>query len=291
MKSAIAGLRKRESYDELINDLSHDPINQYPDRTATQLENSNYLSQLRGGFEEMILQNDMLAKEKHKELLLQEQAGSGVHGLHEHVINEGRWRNHVPPSEPAAPEPEEFHTPIHTPLHIPVGQPRSYVPLEPPIQLSETRSRSNRKARQRNTPLIQEVEPDVGPIHFEIGSPNSRSARGNRRAKFNLAHDVDSDAEEAHNINVDDEEMNRQRDEELRQRAAEAARHMMGAAQNHGIEDVMTGRGDKRREENADPKPAKPKAKSQPKKANSPKKDDSPESSHEAKGKRGRPKS
>ena len=64
----------------------------------------------------------------------------------------------------------------------------------------------------------------------------------------------------------------------------------MEAAQNHGIEDIMTGRGDKRREENADPKPAKPKAKSQPKKENSPKKDDSPESSHEAKGKPGRPK-
>ena len=113
MKSAIAGLRKRESYDELINDLNHDPINQYPDRTATQLENSNYLSQLRGGFEEMILQNDMLLKEKQKELLLQEQAGSDIHGLHEHAINEGRWRNHVPP-EQAAPDPKYF---IHQYIH------------------------------------------------------------------------------------------------------------------------------------------------------------------------------
>ena len=58
MKSAILGLRKRETYDELINDLSHEPIERYPDRTASQIENSNYLSQLRGGNEQMIIQND-----------------------------------------------------------------------------------------------------------------------------------------------------------------------------------------------------------------------------------------
>ena len=49
MKQAIIGLRKRETYEELINDLNHDPAINYPDRKASELENSPYLSQL-GGF-------------------------------------------------------------------------------------------------------------------------------------------------------------------------------------------------------------------------------------------------
>ena len=65
MKQAIIGLRKRETYEELINDLNHDPAINYPDRKASELENSPYLSQL-GGFEEMMLQNDNLMKERQK---------------------------------------------------------------------------------------------------------------------------------------------------------------------------------------------------------------------------------
>ena len=65
MKQAIIGLRKRETYEELINDLNHDPAINYPDRKASELENSPYLSQLRG-FEEMMVQNDNLMKERQK---------------------------------------------------------------------------------------------------------------------------------------------------------------------------------------------------------------------------------
>ena len=54
MKQAIIGLRKRETYEELINDLNHDPAINYPDRKASELENSPYSSQLRAGFEEMM---------------------------------------------------------------------------------------------------------------------------------------------------------------------------------------------------------------------------------------------
>jgi hypothetical protein len=67
MKQAIIGLRKRETYDELINDLDHDLIKNYPDRRASEIESSSYMSQLRGGFEEMLLQNDNLMKERQKE--------------------------------------------------------------------------------------------------------------------------------------------------------------------------------------------------------------------------------
>ena len=38
MKSAILGLRKRETYNELINDISNDPDIKYPDRTASHME-------------------------------------------------------------------------------------------------------------------------------------------------------------------------------------------------------------------------------------------------------------
>ena len=64
MKQAIIGLRKRETYDELINDLNHDLVTNYPDRRASELENKSYMSQLRGGFEEMLMQSDNLMKEK-----------------------------------------------------------------------------------------------------------------------------------------------------------------------------------------------------------------------------------
>ena len=40
MKQAIIGLRKRETYEELINDLNHDPAINYPDRKTSELENS-----------------------------------------------------------------------------------------------------------------------------------------------------------------------------------------------------------------------------------------------------------
>ena len=109
MKQAIIGLRKRETYDELINDLDHDLIKHYPDRRASEIENSSYMSQLRGGFEEMLLQNDNLMKERQKEVILHDEAGKADVGRHELAIDQGRWRPHV------APEPEVFHTPDRPP--------------------------------------------------------------------------------------------------------------------------------------------------------------------------------
>ena len=72
----LTGLRKRETYEELINELGDDPIKKYPDRKASQIENSNYMSQLASGFQEVIAQNDRILKEKTKQLLLQEIASS-----------------------------------------------------------------------------------------------------------------------------------------------------------------------------------------------------------------------
>ena len=282
MKKAILGLRKRETYEELINDLNHDLITNYPDRRASELENSNYMSQLRVGFEEMIIQNDNLLKEKHKDLLLKEEAGNAIVGHHELVIDQSRWRPHVPP------EPERFYTPERPapapepePLRVPVGQPTAYMPNRPEIQVSETRSRGSRKARDRNQPIIQEVEP----IHYNIGSPMNtpRTKMRGRPKKTNLSHDVDPHVEEAHEMAADDEEMHHQRQEDLREQSIVMARMMLEESHNTAIDAFMVPRGDKRREEGADPKPAKPKAKT------TKPSDNEPESQHEPKGKQGRP--
>ena len=67
----MIGLKKRPTYDELINHLDEDPIKHYPDRRATQMENSNYMSQLAAGFQEVATQNDRLLQEKTKSIALQ----------------------------------------------------------------------------------------------------------------------------------------------------------------------------------------------------------------------------
>ena len=77
------GLRKRETYDELINELERDPIKHYPNRKASQIENSNYMSQLTGDFDEMMQQHERVAKEKMKENLLQQMAASSGTSVHQ----------------------------------------------------------------------------------------------------------------------------------------------------------------------------------------------------------------
>ena len=68
----MIGLRKKQTYDELINHLDMDPIKHYPDRRATQIENSNYMSQLAVGFQEMTNQNNRVLQERTKANILQE---------------------------------------------------------------------------------------------------------------------------------------------------------------------------------------------------------------------------
>ena len=77
------GLRKRETYDELINELERDPIKHYPNRKASHTENKNYMSQLTGDFDEMMQQHERVAKEKMKENLLQQMAASSGTSVHQ----------------------------------------------------------------------------------------------------------------------------------------------------------------------------------------------------------------
>ena len=222
MKQAIIGLRKRETYDELINDLNHDLITNYPDRRASEQENSSYMSQLRGGFEEMLIQNDNLLKEKQKEILLHEEASEANIGRHEQAIKADRTQRNPPAPQTPAPQTPAPQIPQNSPhkyfspalatvspafaqamqkdlddfnarktapenspykyvshafatanpafaealqkdldaqrtLRYPVGQPVAYTPDRPEIQVSETRSRSSRKATNRNQPIIDPV--------------------------------------------------------------------------------------------------------------------------------------
>ena len=66
----LKGLRKRETYDELINELGDDPIKKYPDRRASQIENSNVMSQLALGFQEVLEQNNRVMREKNKGVIV-----------------------------------------------------------------------------------------------------------------------------------------------------------------------------------------------------------------------------
>ena len=44
----FTGLTKRPTYDSLLGDIANQPMIRYPDRRATQLRNSPYLTQLDG---------------------------------------------------------------------------------------------------------------------------------------------------------------------------------------------------------------------------------------------------
>ena len=83
------GLRKRETYDELINELERDPIKHYPNRKASQIENSNYMSQLTGDFDEMMQKHERVAKEQMKENLLQQMAASSGTSVHQVRASQG----------------------------------------------------------------------------------------------------------------------------------------------------------------------------------------------------------
>ena len=67
-KVSIEGLKVRPSYDELINQLDKPVVDKYPDRKASQLRNSHWLSQLDGdSFRAMDELHHNMLKEHDKE--------------------------------------------------------------------------------------------------------------------------------------------------------------------------------------------------------------------------------
>ena len=70
-KVSLEGLKVRPSYDEMISQLDKPIIDKYPDRKATQLRFSNWLSQLDSDGVKSLEQQQLTAmKEQHKQNLL-----------------------------------------------------------------------------------------------------------------------------------------------------------------------------------------------------------------------------
>ena len=128
------------------------------------------------------------------------------------------------------------------------------------IQISETRSRSAKKPIARDEPMIQEVDPENYNIGTPLNTPMPKKGRG--RPKKVPAHDVDPQVEETHQVAMVEEELARKHHKQKKETTvANFALMLEEAAANPNMDDFMAGRGDKRREEGANPKPAKPKAK------------------------------
>lgn len=94
---SYTGLRKRETYDEIIDHLlNKQEVIRYPDRFAKRVRESPYLTQLDGaGVDEM--DDQQLQAMRHQELLhtIQQQAAKGPKGRHELEAEESQ-RSSVP---------------------------------------------------------------------------------------------------------------------------------------------------------------------------------------------------
>ena len=92
------GLKVRPSYEELINILDKPLDLKYPDRKASQLRNSHWLSQLDGdSFRAMDELHHAMLKEQEKEAILKGYASS-------HNVSLASLRaHHMAPSEYTAP--------------------------------------------------------------------------------------------------------------------------------------------------------------------------------------------
>jgi len=103
----FAGLRKRETYEELINYLEHgQELIRYPNRQATQLRDSPYMTQLDGEGMRTLEQQQLNAmKEQEKDRIMREQGytGGGTRGVPKsRAEREG---------EIDEPEPNDFYSP------------------------------------------------------------------------------------------------------------------------------------------------------------------------------------
>ena len=145
-KVSLECLKVRPSYDEMISQLDEPIIDKYPDRKATQLRNSQWLSQLDGdSFRAMDELHHNMLKEQEKEAVLKRYATS------HHTSISSLRSHHLAPSlngNPGSATPQHFNfattppqsprqqplTPQPTPSVIPsVHQHYAHIP-DPPKQ-------------------------------------------------------------------------------------------------------------------------------------------------------------
>jgi len=228
----LKGLRRKETYDELINELGIDPIKRYPDRRATQIENSNYLSQLASGFQEVLAQNDRIVKEKTKELLLQESTGASNISHREHSVYNSVHSNHD--SVHSNHDDDDISSINDEPIPPPPPPPTPPPPPPPPHQEIRT------EVRQGPRGVVTSVSPV---IHFPAASLNndlinsmlnpditmsaSSSSTKRKPQVFNIADDIDEDIEEHHQQHAEDFRMQQEKEEEKQHHIILQAQAMM----------------------------------------------------------------
>jgi len=146
----LKGLRKKETYDEIINELGDEPVTKFPDRRASQLENSNYLSQLASGFQEVIQQNRVI-EERTKELLLQEASGTS-----ESSHMEARSMSF----KSAGAAPARFN--IHTPRDLAPQRDLQEFQDEMETQLQIEEDHNRKKQNERRTEIVAQSQQHQG---------------------------------------------------------------------------------------------------------------------------------
>ena len=197
------GYKVRPSYEELINTLGKPLDLKYPDRKASQMRNSHWLSQLDGdSFRAMDELHHSILKGHEKEALLKSYASS-------HSVSLASVRSHhIAPSEHGATAaPSEYSAPAVLPEYFKTWTP----PPSPRHQQTEVHQQP-------------EVLPEVQQYYQQVPEAPRQSKNikvkskiekreSKKESKFKQMHDEDYDekVKDQHEMNLDDAEMQQQR--------------------------------------------------------------------------------
>ena len=257
----LKGLRKRETYEELINELGEDPIKKYPDRRATNIENSNFMSQLASGFQEVIEQNNRILKEKTKELLLQEAtASSGVSHKQLSIQKSSHSPSIVPDYDVQDADGDVLYSAgqnSYVTHSVRQGERGFTTNVSPTIHIP---------ARTDDALLTQLLRPDI-----HMSSTSSSSAR-RKPQMFDIADDIDDEIKHQHQDRLDDIELQEMHDDSRLQSLLQRTRSLLHEVQStpiggmmmSGPEQLQRSTSGTKREQSPASEGTKPKSKAKP---------------------------
>ena len=190
------GLKVRPSYDELINLLDKPVVDKYPDRKASTLRNSHWLSQLDGdSFRAMDELHTNMLKEQEQEAILKGYASS-------HNVSLGSLRaQHLAPSSHNSPRAAAMPPPTASPTqHFYLTPPQS--PRQQPATPQPTPPFVFPDIQQHYQSIPKRVKQS---ITRKITIPKVKKVNN----KFKDMHDdkLDDKIEEEQDMHVDDAEM------------------------------------------------------------------------------------